>query len=106
MATIPIWFFIIGAECLTQNEAQIEALEIVDDIAKENSFRAEYIKNGLRKAWGRDTSASLQTPTVGPVNGPSVLDSATTFSTRRKMPSGIINPTMTTSNFSIEGHSY
>lgn len=106
MATFPIWFLVIGAECLTQRKAQIEALEIVDNIIKENDFRAEYIKNGLREAWGWDSSTSHQTPTVGPVNGYSVLDLATTFSTRRKAPSGIVNPTMTTTDFPTKCHLY
>lgn len=106
MATFPIWFLIIGAECLTRTKARIEALEIVDDIVDDNDFRAEYIKNGLRQAWGWDTPTSHQTPTVGPVNGHSVLDSATTFSTRRELPSGIANPIMTTADFSVEGRPY
>lgn len=106
MTTFPIWFLIIGAECLTQTKARTEALEIVDNIVNDNDFGAEYIKTGLREAWGWDTPASYQTPTVGPLKGHSVLDLATTFSTRRELPSGIANPIMTTADFSVEGRAY
>ncbi|RMJ23077.1 hypothetical protein PHISP_06053 [Aspergillus sp. HF37] len=104
MTSFPIWFFIIGAKCLVQRESQVEALGIVDDVLKDNSLRAEYIKNGLREAWGWDWDASTSHQTAAVEH--SVLDSATTFATRPEVPSGLVNPIMATADFSVEGHPY
>lgn len=104
MTNFPIWFFIIGAECLVQRESQAEALRIVDDVLKDNSLRAEYIKNELREAWGWDWDASASRQTAAVEH--SVLDSATIFSARSEVLSGIVNPIMATADFSMEGHPY
>ncbi|RJE17668.1 hypothetical protein PHISCL_09993 [Aspergillus sclerotialis] len=109
-ATFPIWFLIIGAECLVEKEAQEDVLKVIDDLLKDNSFRAEYIKNELRKAWGSTSSSSHQkAPGVNAVsdnNMFSALDSASIFSKQHQMKPGLVNPAMAAADFSVEGHPY
>ena len=109
-AIFPIWFLIIGAECLTEKEAQEEVLNVIDDLLKDKSSRAEYIKNELRKAWRSTSSSSHQKAhivnAVSDNNMLSVLDSASIFSTQHQMQPGLVNPAMVTADFSVEGHPY
>jgi hypothetical protein len=100
---------------LISREAQEEALEIFDKIIKETGWRIEFIKIELKETWGWNAAPSQHQQPETPVPTESDQSESTISllnspllpaSKRQKLPSGIVNPTMATADFSMENHPY
>jgi hypothetical protein len=96
---------------LVSREAQEEVLGIFDKIIKETGWRIGFLKSELHEKWGwngnngsEPTNGSADTSSLG---SNSLLNSAApSVPSRRRMPSGIVNPLMATADFSMENHPY
>lgn len=98
----------IAAECLGTQEAQEEALRIMDTLSNGTIWHTEPIKEDLRRSWSWHAShpgtvdpSQMQNPYYG-------LDPALPLPSDSGFPHGpgITNPLFNSADFSVEGHPY
>lgn len=104
--TFPIWFLIIGAECLVDRQSQKELLSILQRMLTSNPARVQHIKDELRKVWDRTCLYSRQrsqprTDDADPRH--SALDMVTTPN-RSRSGAELMNPIMLHTDFSYGFH--
>lgn len=102
ISSLSIRLLAFAAECLTIREAQEEALQILDRLLNETGWQTDPIKTEMQEAWGWTSQLPTSTDPASLMNEHhTMLDP-----TMSKMPSGVINPTMITADFSMENHPY
>ncbi|KAJ5159878.1 uncharacterized protein N7482_006882 [Penicillium canariense] len=96
----------IAAECLDSEDAQKETLGLFDAIVKDTSWRAEPIKDELKRIWGWSVP---HLETVDPTqmhNHHYGLDLASPIPKGPEFQPGLSNPLLDVGDFSMENHPY